>query len=106
MTTTKLSPIQYAEAVQAALIATEIEINLGDFLGAKVHIDAIHENGEDSPVEYLALIVDEVEMFRTGGAAPADALRQIEGWIWDNIIIDAGSAFIGAMVMSTVPAEA
>jgi hypothetical protein len=106
MTTPKLTPIQYAEAIQAALLAAEIETNLGNFLGAKVYIDAIHENGEDSPVEYLALIVDEVEMFRTGGADPADALRQIEGWIWDNIIIDAGSSFIGAMVLRTVPAEA
>ena len=105
MTTHKLTPIQYAEAIQAAFTATEIEDNLSDFLGATVRIEAVQLEGNEV-VEHLALVVDEVEMYRTGGADPADALRRIEGWIWENIIIDAGSTFIGTMVLSTVPAEA
>jgi hypothetical protein len=103
--THKLTPIEYAEAIQAAYTATEIEENLGDFLGATVRIEAVQLEGEEA-IEHLALVVDEVEMYRTGGTDPADALRRIEGWIWENIIIEAGSTFVGAMVLSTVPAEA
>ena len=79
--TDKLTPLQYAEAVEAAFLAEGV-------------------------VEYLALVVDEVELFRTGGETPTEAVKEIEKWVLDHLLIDINSDLIASIVTSTTPAEA
>tara|TARA_R110002020_G_scaffold6022_3_gene25254 strand:- start:4362 stop:4679 length:318 start_codon:yes stop_codon:yes gene_type:complete len=104
--TDKLTPLQYAEAVEAAFLAEGIEANLGAYLNADVSIEAVPSEEEEGVVEYLALVVDEVELFRTGGETPTEAVKEIEKWVLDHLLIDINSDLIASIVTSTTPAEA
>ncbi len=104
--TDKLTPLQYAEAVEAALLAEGIETNLGVYLDAKVSIEAIPSEGDSDTVEALALVVDEVELFRASGESPTEVIKTIETWIFDNILSDVVGDLAFLLMCNMTPAEA
>lgn len=103
--TDKLTPLQYAEAVEAAFLAEGIETNLGAYLNANVSIEAVPSE-EEGVVDYLALVVDEVELFRTGGDTPTEAVKEIEKWVLDHLLAGINSDLVFSIVANTTPAEA